>query len=167
MPKFPTTRELLQAHIKSKEMPKLAIGVDPGVNTGVGIKCLESGQYKMIKSMQLHEALFLVMDLLKKYELYIIVEDARLRTCFKGTGKERLQGAGSVKRDSKIWEEFLIDVAKDNRRLHFKMLAPNGKKTGLSHAYFSKIIKWNKRTNQHARDAAMLIVGMNEKSLIF
>ena len=66
----------------------------------------------------------------------------------------RRQGAGSVKRDSQIWEDFLSDNG-----IRFEMRAPKNNTTKLSADVFKALTKWPKRTNSHERDAAMLVFG--------
>ena len=68
--------------------------------------------------------------------------------------RKRLQGVGSVKRDASIWEGFLSDLG-----VWFEMVAPKRNVTKISHESFVNITKWKGRTNEHKRDAAMLVFG--------
>ena len=99
------------------------------------------------------------MEIVKKYEKSDIVqvrlEDARKRKWFGDSGRERLQGAGSVKRDCVIWEEFLND-----RKIPYMLIAPKNNSTKLSAESFKKITGYSGRTNEHTRDAAMLVFGI-------
>ena len=82
-------------------------------------------------------------------------EDARLRKWIPQIkGKEVLQGVGSVKRDAGIWEDFLRDLG-----VPFEMVAPKNNITKLSADSFRKITGWQSKTNEHSRDAAMLVFG--------
>jgi hypothetical protein len=69
-------------------------------------------------------------------------------------GREALQGAGSVKRDCNIWEEFLTE-----KRIPFEAVAPKHNVTKLRADAFRNITRWEGRTNEHERDAAMLVYG--------
>ena len=64
------------------------------------------------------------------------------------------QGAGSIKRDAKIWEDYLTRL-----RIDFKLVNPTSRKTKITSEYFKKISKFEGRTSNHARDAAMLVLG--------
>jgi len=87
-------------------------------------------------------------------ELFVRFEDARLRTWFANKSTEALQGAGSIKRDCSIWEDFLSE-----HKIHFASIAPRIGITKLPANKFQKITGWAESTNNHARDAAMLIFG--------
>jgi hypothetical protein len=87
-------------------------------------------------------------------KVFIRVEDARLRTWFGNTGHERLKGAGSVERDARIWEDFLQSIG-----ANFEMVHPKYNKTKTDAIYFRKLTGWNGLTNEHSRDAGMLVFG--------
>lgn len=92
-------------------------------------------------------------------QVYVRVEDARLRKKIpwqkdEKTERGRREGAGSVKRDAKIWEDFLTELG-----VPFEMVAPAKNKTKVSAEYFKKLTRYAGLTSQHARDAAFLVVG--------
>lgn len=137
-------------------MSKIIIGIDSGVNTGVAIwDCIEQRLY-FVGSMQIHQAMELV---LQSNPALVRVEDARKRKWVKG-GREKLQGAGSVKRDAKIWEDFLKD-----KKIVFEMVAPKDNTTKLDADSFKYRTGWLKPTNNHGRDAGMLVFGFTERNL--
>jgi len=89
----------------------------------------------------------------------IVFEDARKRKWlpreksmkeFKG----RAMGAGSVRRDSAIWEEWCRTYA-----IPFISSPPRAGMTKLSDIQFQGITGYDRRTNEHGRDAAMLVFG--------
>jgi hypothetical protein len=140
----------------------LLIGIDPGVNTGV---CVYSTKYKSIHSilsLPIHRALESVQWISNKYPKGVIkvrFEDARLRKWIprqktESAEKGRREGAGSVKRDCKIWEDFLTYLDVD-----FEMVPPKNNKTKVSAEYFKKLTGYEGKTNEHSRDAAMLVIG--------
>ena len=125
------------------------IGIDPGVNTGVAI--WDSGQQKLLQvtSMKILEA----MTLIRQYPIKIVyIEDARQRTWFGSKGREVLQGAGSIKRDCQIWEDFLND-----NKIAYYWVAPKDNRTKLSSAQFKVYTGYTGKTNEHGRDSAMLV----------
>ena len=136
---------------------KYVIGIDPGVNTGFAFW---NKQDKKFVSLGTHSILTAIDNVKILYEksiasnILVRVEDARKRTWFGNTGKERLKGAGSVERDCKIWEDFLTDLGID-----FEMVHPKNNKTKLSAEVFKKVTGYEGGTSQHSRDAAMLCVG--------
>jgi hypothetical protein len=135
----------------------LIIGIDPGVTTGLAVwSSVEreliiatSGQRCQIESHIKHFAM--------NNSIFVRFEDARLRTWFGQSGKEKLQGAGSIKRDSQLWEEWLI-----HHNIPFEKVAPKNNRTKISATSFNKITQYPKKTNEHARDAAMLVYKFNQ-----
>jgi len=136
------------------KVKKIIIGIDVGVHTGVSIYNRKTESLILVSSMKIHEAIKLVSKQFAAHgaEVYIRVEDARKRQWFGNSGREKLQGAGSVKRDSGIWEDFLNDLGVD-----FEMVAPKNNRTKMSAEYFKKYTGYLLRTNEHGRDAAMLV----------
>jgi len=129
----------------------IIIGIDPGVNTGVAIWHTELKRFLLIASMPILDAMNEVFGYPKAV---VYIEDARLRKWFGNSGKERLQGAGSIKRDCQIWEDFL----KANEILHY-WVAPKNNKTKMDADTFKKMTNYFERTNEHGRDAAALVFG--------
>lgn len=66
----------------------------------------------------------------------------------------RAKGAGSVERDCSIWEDFLADI-----NIPCEMVAPKNNVTKLRQEAFANLTGWTQRTNEHERDAAMLVFG--------
>jgi hypothetical protein len=136
-------------------MTQYYIGIDCGTKTGFAIydkskKCLSE-----VKTLRIDEALLKIKHMHEQgYEINVIVEDARKRKWFGNSGREKLQGAGSVKRDSKIWQDFL-----EANKIPHTMKAPAKGMTKLNAEQFKKITGWVGRTSEHGRDAAMLVFG--------
>lgn len=135
------------------------IGIDPGVKTGFAVWDSEKQKFLEISTCTITEAMNRViihrnMALTSEKDIMLHIEDARLRKWYGNSGREKLQGAGSVKRDSKIWEDF----CKEND-IEYRMVAPKNNRTKVSKEYFNKITGWTKQTTDHARDAAMLVFG--------
>lgn len=140
------------------------IGIDPGTHTGVAVWDSKEGKFLSLETMPIHRALekvkemahpFWHMDKLYHEDIQVIFEDARLRTWFgKGNVSAKAQGAGSVKRDCSIWEDFLIDMG-----IPFVTTKPGNVATKVTPSWFRKLTGWEGRCSEHARDAAMLVFG--------
>lgn len=136
----------------------LFVGIDTGVNTGIAIWDPENQEFLDIQTVKIHQAMAMIKILLEDSKIIVRVEDARQRKWFGKSGREKLQGAGSVKRDCKIWEDYLRDL-----HVKFEMVSPSRNITKLSDEQFKKITKYRGRTSEHARDAAMLVFGITKK----
>ena len=139
---------------------KILIGIDTGVNTGLAIYDRNQKRLIDIDSTQIHRALTKVKEAIFYSEkVFVRVEDARLRKWIPKQQNEKAErgraaGAGSVKRDALIWEDFLEDLGLD-----YELVAPKSNKTKLSAPLFNSITGVNVKTNEHSRDAAMLVFG--------
>lgn len=139
---------------------RILIGIDCGVNTGIGIVGEEGVSF--CGAMKIHEAFNEVMvfaDFTKdaNKKLHIRVEDARKRKWFGSSSNEKMQGAGSVKRDAKIWEDFLTDLCSEYENVTFEMVHPIKGGTKINANVFKQITGYKGRTNVHGRDAVMLV----------
>lgn len=133
----------------------LCIGIDPGTHTGVAVWDTTTRQLSDVATMPVHRALKYVENLHALNEIEVVFEDARLRKWYgKGNTYAKLQGAGSIKRDSAIWEDFCTDLG-----ISFKLVSPGKVMTKASEEYFQLLTGWKGRTSNHARDAAMLVIG--------
>jgi hypothetical protein len=125
------------------------------VRDGVLAECL---------TLPIHKAMDLVRE---EYEMagepkprfLVVYEDARLRKWFprerdNSEYRGRLMGAGAAKRDAKIWEEYLTDLA-----IPFERHKPEPGLTKWSEDYWKRITGYAGRTSNHARDAALLVFG--------
>jgi len=126
------------------------IGIDPGVHTGIAVWDSDNKQL-YIQTLPILQAMAHVQAFTNPV---VYVEDARQRKWFGDSGKERAQGAGSIKRDCQIWQEFLTE----NGIIHY-FLAPKNNKTKLTAEQFKRITGYKGTSNQHNRDAAMIVWG--------
>lgn len=134
------------------------IGIDTGTHTGFAI--WEKGYFTELATLALWDAL----DRVKKMhdngdDITVVFEDARKRKWIPKSRdlsqmKGRCQGAGSVKRDASIWEEF----CKDNG-IPYIAQAPGKGMTKWSAEAFGSITGCTRKTSDHARDAALLVFG--------
>lgn len=139
----------------------IAIGIDVGTHTGVAVWDTTSRQFLSIETVKIHVAMDIVSQFAKAQDNNILVryEDARQRSWY-GThsakeDRARLQGAGSIKRDSVIWQDFLKDL-----KVQAEGIAPRRNITKLDAERFAKVTKYKGKTSEHGRDAAMLVFGI-------
>lgn len=142
----------------------LFIGIDPGVHTGIAIWDSESKGFMSVTCTGIVLALDLVRNLAKDRatgapQITLVVEDARRRKWIPQEksfteAKGRAMGAGSVMRDCAIWEECakLWDIP-------LQLVPPQKGATKWPADTFARVTGWQLRTNDHARDAAMLVFG--------
>lgn len=138
----------------------ICIGIDPGTHTGVAVWDTRLGSFLYLQTLPIHKALKLVHSWMrvcanKGNGLQVVFEDARQRTWFgKGDTNAKAQGAGSVKRDCSIWEDFCKDYG-----ISYWAKPPVKGATKVSAEYFKMVSHWQGRTSEHSRDAAMLVIG--------
>ena len=142
----------------------LCIGIATGTNTGFAVWDNRKREFLAVSCLKIHQAMKEVERYKAQCEetgtkLCVRVEDARKRDWFgepmtREKERAKLQGVGSVKRDCSIWEDYLEDLGVD-----FQMVAPKNVATKMKADPFKGITKWPERTNEHGRDAAMLVFG--------
>lgn len=130
------------------------IGIDTGVNTGFATYDVKAKKLVTVHTCKIHTAMEQIRAIRDK-KIFVRFEDARKRKWLGNKGRESLQGAGSVKRDAKIWEDFLEDYG-----IPYEAVAPKNNKTKVKADYFGKLTGWSKRTSEHSRDASLLVFGL-------
>lgn len=138
----------------------IVVGIDPGVNTGLAVWDTASRSLIDVRCSGIVDAMEYLRKLKETNGIGLVVfEDARRRKWiprekdlkeFKG----RAMGAGSVKRDCTIWEEWC-----NHHGIQSVKTPPRPGMTKLSDAVFRGITGYDRRTNNHGRDAAMLVFG--------
>lgn len=147
--------------ISEKSNYKIYIGIDTGVKTGFCVWNKTKKTIQTIRTLPIHQAMKeieLFFPFFEKTEILVRVEDARLRKQIPWQKNEkaergRREGAGYVKRDAVIWEDFLTDLG-----ISFEMVAPKDNETKMEASYFKKLTGYQGVTSQHARDAAALVI---------
>jgi hypothetical protein len=132
---------------------KLFIGIDPGVKTGFAtfdplarkLTALTGSTHKIWESVKV---------LNKLYDVVVYIEDARLRNWYGKQSKEKQQGAGAIKIQCTLWQQFL-----DDNEISYHLVAPKNTITKITKEHFAFITGFTARTSNHARDAAMLVYG--------
>ena len=132
----------------------LFVGIDPGVTTGFAIWDAADQKFISVSSNDIVQAMLRVERIHRNGSLHSVTfEDARLRTWFGSKGREALQGAGSIKRDCQIWANWLGYIG-----CAYKSVSPKEKGPKVSAESFKAMTGWQGQTNEHGRDAAMLVV---------
>lgn len=139
----------------------IRIGIDPGKHTGFAAWCDTQRRLIDCKALMIHEAMAEVLRLHGEQQLHSVTfEDARLRTWFGGadarqakSGAGVREGVGSVKRDCTIWADFL-----GAHGIAYRTVKPAAGGTKWTAEQFQRVTGWQGRTNEHARDAALLVV---------
>jgi len=148
---------------------QLHIGIDPGTHTGIAI-INATGHLFICTTMAIHEAMREVeywVSLHGPGEVHIVVEDARKRGANRretsDIARAKAQGAGSIKRDSAIWDDYLTFL-----KVSHTMIPPMRNGTAYREMIFASVYPyWTQRTSEHARAAANLITSKaNTKKLI-
>ena len=137
-------------------MSFIVVGIDPGVSTGLALWDSADKRLRDVLTLGILQAQQHVLTLKNMGNLsHIVMEDARLRTGYFGpNAKAKQQGAGSIKRDCSIWTEFC-----DMHGIMLRCISPKHKGAKVDAAMFAKLTKWEGRTSEHARDAALLVIG--------
>lgn len=145
-------------------MTKILIGIDTGVNTGFAVAADRGngGELEQVESLSITQAMEKVKALIEEWEIgnvCLYIEDARKRTWFGNadarqarSGAGVREGIGSVKRDAQIWEDWCTEQG-----FKFLMIHPAANATKKKATDFKRMTGWVGRTNEHARDAAMLV----------
>ena len=136
----------------------VVIAIDPGTNTGLSIYDCDNKEWIMCSTLQIHKALFIINNIITEknpnINILIIVEDSRKIS----GGREKLLGAGSIRRDCSIWEDYLNEKAKlYNMTVLFTFISPKGNKyLKMDKEVWKQIAKWgeSKMPSEHARDSA-------------
>ena len=136
----------------------IVVGIDPGQHTGIAVWDTVSRAFLDIRCSGIVAAMDYLDDLAFNRGIGLVVfEDARQRKWIPrerdlAQMKGRAMGAGSVKRDCTIWEEWC-----DVYRVDHIAVPPKNNRTKLSADQFNGITGYDRRTNEHGRDAAMLV----------
>ena len=141
------------------------IGLDLGTHTGISIYEASSSTLVCCQTVKIHVALKMVEECKQANpKLLVRFENMKSWVPFGGRTKatdSRLAGAGSIKRDMAIWEDYLADEG-----IEYQSVSLTAVKKKVSASYFKQLTGWTGVTNEHSRDAGLLCyrVNMNQKA---
>jgi len=141
------SKQILKKNIK--------IGIDPGVNTGFAVTV--NGKLTEVTSLDFwdtRDRIDGILDANPGSTITIYVEDAEKRS----GSKESAFGAGQVVAHCKLWKKLAEKLGSDS--VTFNFVRPDPSLTKYSKEKFKQFTNWSERTNDHGRDAAMLIYGL-------
>ena len=132
---------------------RYAVGIDPGMHNGFAIYDRQLAVITHCNSMPLH-VLFDTLKAWKINDIEVFIENPNTWVGFKGKkgNDARLQGAGAVKQTYRHIVEFLEDYG-----IPYTPTKLQGNLKKVSRDYFAKVTGYKDRTNEHARDAAMIV----------
>jgi hypothetical protein len=140
------------------EKARYIIGIDPGIVCGFAVQ--ENGKLINVSSCKLHKLFYALKNDLRltNNNILVYIENPNTWVPFKNVSREVMEmkraGAGAVKQTYKHIIEFLED---NSITYHPTRLQGNYKK--VTAKWFKQQTGWDKPTNEHGRDAGMLIFG--------
>ena len=145
-------------------MPRrIIVGIDPGQYTGVAVYDADDRRFLSLDTLTFWGAVALLEDLSERYMgLRVRLEDPNMiRAIYSrhdrttGVKRDRVgQNVGMNKRDAQLWAEWLTD-----RGIAFDRVKPFPKSEKKNATTFKRTTGWQGRTNEHQRDAGMLVWG--------
>jgi hypothetical protein len=136
---------------------KILIGIDPGSTNGFAVYDCETKHLTSVYGFKTWEVIARINCYLSKnLEIKVYIEDPTTWKPFKGIANQahRMKGAGSVTARFHAILEYL----EDNDINHVRVpIQGNAKK--MNAEMFKKVTGFVGRTNEHGRDAALLIFG--------
>ena len=151
--------------------PGLIVGLDPGEQTGVAAYDPRARRLRFCTSMSFWKAVQWFNTALGPIEpidglspgpvVRVVIEDARKLPIYgrhgavRGRRRDKLvRNIGRIDRDTQLWVEYL------ERRGYRVLLARPSREQKWDAATFKRITRYQGRTNQHARDAGMLVFAL-------
>lgn len=163
---------------------ELIIGIDPGRKTGFAVWDTSEKEFSELRKTTFWDAIRKIQNYNENYKIGIIIEDLKSKKGVFGgkmiDGVKRIiasggnmfkignscahygagvgDGIGAVRREC----ELFIEWVKTSGIPHELKPPTDKSKTKLSHKEFVLITKYKgKQTNEHSRDAGMLVYGQN------
>ncbi len=136
---------------------RYSIGIDPGTHTGLAVWDSEKKGFLILKTCTLLQAVDTIRtqaELIPE-QATLYVENPNLRSWFGQSDRERLQGAGSVKRDFAIWQEFAQAHGFELVPVHPRHVQNMSGERGV--IFFQRLTGDTRRTSVHAREAAIMV----------
>lgn len=144
--------------LKGKESYRYKIGIDPGIKSGwASWDCIDK-EFKVVKTMKLWEIFRALGSPFHFDDTMVYIENPNTFIPFKNVPREeidaRKQGAGACKQTFKHIIEFLED-----HNIPYQTTRLQGGLKKKSAQWFREQTKWEERTDEHGRDAALIVWG--------
>lgn len=154
----------------NQKMDKVFVGIDPGSHTGFAEWNANRKEFRLIVTLTFWETIRELMayrDIAGFFKqpclVTVVLEDPNLNKPVwirpGQDGRKHIkiaQDVGKNKRDAQLLYEWLKYNTFDVR-----LIRPSGKGTTKMKAdQFRKLTGWTDKTNEHERDAAMMVFGM-------
>ena len=130
------------------------IGIDPGVNTGIAV--YEDGELHLLQTIEPHQ----IAWYFSQYQvepLFVVFEDSRLQSHVWVPSQSKGIAANIARKVGMVdaWC-YLIERVCDEYDIAYMRISPKAKGGKVDAELFKKVTRWDKRSNQHERDAAMV-----------
>jgi hypothetical protein len=134
---------------------KILIGIDPGIHNGFAQYDPATKTLTSVASKQTWEVI-MALDLLKDIaDIHVYIENPKTWRPFGGKDQShRLKGAGSVTARFQAIEEYMTA-----NKIAFTKTKIQGGIKKLDKQRFEAITGYKGKTNEHGRDAAMIVFG--------
>jgi len=134
------------------------IGIDPGANTGIAVA--QNGQLYSLHTIEPQDLQALLREYSEWSGLSVVFEDSRLQshvwmsTANRAVSLKMARNLGQVD----AWCS-LIEAACAQYAIPCTGVSPKAKGAKVTAATLKRLTGWEGRSNQHERDAAMLVIG--------
>ena len=132
---------------------RMVCAIDPGVHTGMALAI--DGILVEVYTASFTKAQADILELVNRGNaIELVIEDPRGQYVpLAQREPQRIKGVGSVERDCKLWIEFCEFYG-----IPYRLVKP-GKYRKIDAKTFRKWTGWDGRTSEHARAAAMMVIG--------
>jgi hypothetical protein len=130
----------------------ILLGLDPGVHTGIAT--FQNGE---LVSLQTVHPIMIYEVLISSGASRVVFEDSRLTSPVWGRGTNAA-AARKIARNVGQVDAFCSLIVEACERIGITAhgISPKGKGAKLNAEAFERVTSWNKSSNEHTRDAAMV-----------
>jgi hypothetical protein len=146
----------------SNEKPRFVIGIDPGSNTGWAVWDRWEKNFVDVITLTPARAIIGLHKLTQsKASAEVVCEDARLRKWYGDADKRQARSGAGIREGVGAVKARCADIEEACRILGIpcRMVKPTAGASKWTADYFKKVTGWQGRTNEHGRDAAILVYG--------